>query len=179
MNTLDPVRTAAMKSQVTTDSIGSLAEIQSMRMANPAHGARQDAANFRDCVNELFKGEKYDGFRAKVQDIDMTVHYLNSPTVSRPVETITSSLLTVRQEMTAIIMAIEKKPDPRLAAVVSSFTDLERSSTALALQEQKERKMSAASEKNNSKTACMLLSKLAAHPLENSQNTRTALLSLG
>lgn len=173
MNTHDPIRSAAIKIQTGNEAIGSLAEIHATRPANPAHGARQDADLFRKQVNELFTADKHTGFRAKVEDINLTVSYLTNPKVSRPSETMVDSLLTVRQEMTAIIMAVEKRPDPRLAGVVSSFADLERSSTALALQEQKKRKLSADCEQKTSSTATQLRTTLAA-PTPSSVKFKTA-----
>lgn len=170
MQTQDPIRSAAMKSQQNVhEALGSLAEIQSMRTGfsnsspiAPGVQARKDVDAFRGAVNELFTAEKYDGFKAKVQDIDLTVNSLGSTKIGRPKETMSASLLTIRQEMTAIIVASEKNPDPRLSNVVSAFADLERSGTTYALHEQKNRVLSAISDNTQSGPGSMLRSALSA-----------------
>lgn len=170
MTIQDPIRSAAVKSQHNVhEALGSLAEIQSMRTglssSNPvAPGvrARKDSEAFSSAVNELFSDAKYDSFRSKVQDIDLTVNALSNTKIGRPAETMNASLLTVRSEMTTIMIAVDKKPDPRLAHVVSAFADLERSGTAYALHEQKERTLATINENNQSGPGSMLRSALSA-----------------
>lgn len=170
MNTQDPIRSVAVKSQQNVhEALGSLAEIQSMRtgLSNstpiaPGVQARKDSEAFSGAVNELFSSSKYEGFRAKVQDIGLTVSMLNSTKIGRPADTMSNSLLTVREEMTTIMMAVDKKPDPRLATVVSAFADLERSGTAYAMHEQKERALAAINENKPTGPGSMLRTALAA-----------------
>ena len=178
MTALDKVHPNPFKALPET-SLGSIAEIQAMRMPNEAHCARQDAAAFSTCVKELFKADRYENFRAKVEDIELTVSKLNTPKVSQPAETMASSLLTVRHEITAMIVAVDKKPDPRLALVVSAFSDLERSCTALALQEQKRRKISAAVQAKNAIGSSLLRTLKLPSPFDPPSPHKKMVLGLG
>lgn len=120
--------------------MGTLAEIESMPSQNHAVQARKDSMDFRTLVHNLFVGERFNDFRAKVNDIDLTVNALNQGKVSRPQHVMDESLLSIRQEMTKMIVSIDSpmSADPRLADVVSSYASLERSCKSFATHEQRQ-----------------------------------------